>query len=114
MKQADLLDSGFGERNNPHAKPGLNVKTELGGHRIETFLSADLIVVSPGVPLNIESVAAAREKGIEIISEIELACRFIQDPVIGITGTNGKTTTTLLLGNMLKASNEGLRWRKCG
>jgi UDP-N-acetylmuramoylalanine--D-glutamate ligase len=85
---------------------GLNVKTELGGHRIETFLSADLIVLSPGVPPTIEPVAAAREKGIEIISEIELACRFIQDPIIGITGTNGKTTTTLLLGNMLKASNK--------
>ena len=83
-----------------------NVRTELGGHRIETFLSADLIVVSPGVPLNIEPITAAREKGIEIISEIELACRFIQDPIIGITGTNGKTTTTLLLGDMLRASNK--------
>ncbi len=85
---------------------GLNVRTELGGHRIETFLSADLIVVSPGVPLSIEPIAAAREKGIEIISEIDLACRFIRDPIIGITGTNGKTTTTLLLGDMLKASNK--------
>ena len=85
---------------------GLDVRTELGVHRIETFLSADLIIVSPGVPLNIEPIAAARKNGIEIISEIELACRFIRDPIIGVTGTNGKTTTTMLLGNMLKASGK--------
>lgn len=83
---------------------GLAVNTELGAHRVETFLNADLIVVSPGVPLSIEPITAAREKGIEVISEIELACRFIRDPIIGVTGTNGKTTTTLLLGDMLKAS----------
>ena len=84
----------------------LNVRTDLGEHRIETFLSADLIVVSPGVPLSIEPITAAREKGIEVISEIELACRFIRDPIIGVTGTNGKTTTTLLLGDMLKVSGK--------
>jgi UDP-N-acetylmuramoylalanine--D-glutamate ligase len=85
---------------------GLDVRTELGVHRIETFLSADLIIVSPGVPLSIEPIAAARKKGIEIISEIELAYRFIRDPIIGVTGTNGKTTTTMLLGNVLKASGK--------
>ncbi len=85
---------------------GLDVRTELGLHRIETFLSADLIVVSPGVPLTIEPIAAARKKGIEVMSEIELACRFIRDPIIGVTGTNGKTTTTMLLGDVLKASGK--------
>jgi len=85
---------------------GLNVGTELGEHRIETFLNSDLIVVSPGVPLGIEPIAAAREKGIEVISEIELACRFIRDPIIGVTGTNGKTTTTILLGDVLKVSGK--------
>ncbi len=85
---------------------GLNVETELGEHRIETFLRSDLIVVSPGVPLDIEPIAAAREKGIEVISEIELACRFIRDPIIGVTGTNGKTTTTILLGDVLKVSGK--------
>jgi len=79
----------------------LAIETELGEHRIGTFLNADLIVISPGVPLNIEPLETARANGIEVISEIELACRFIRDPIIGITGTNGKTTTTLLLGNML-------------
>jgi UDP-N-acetylmuramoylalanine--D-glutamate ligase len=85
---------------------GLNVGTELGGHRIETFLRSDLIVVSPGVPLSIEPIAAARENGVEIMSEIELACRFIRDPIIGVTGTNGKTTTTILLGDVLKVSGK--------
>jgi UDP-N-acetylmuramoylalanine--D-glutamate ligase len=85
---------------------GLNMGIELGEHKIETFLRSDLIVVSPGVPFNIEPIAAARENGIEVISEIELACRFIRDPIIGVTGTNGKTTTTILLGDMLKASGK--------
>ncbi len=85
---------------------GLNVGTELGEHRIETFLRSDLIVVSPGVPLNIEPIVAARENGIDVISEIELACRFIRDPIIGVTGTNGKTTTSILLGDVLKVSGK--------
>jgi UDP-N-acetylmuramoylalanine--D-glutamate ligase len=85
---------------------GLTVGTELGEHRIETFLRSDLVIVSPGVPLDIEPIAAAREKGIEVISEIELACRFIRDPIIGVTGTNGKTTTTILLGDVLKVSGK--------
>jgi UDP-N-acetylmuramoylalanine--D-glutamate ligase len=84
----------------------LAIETELGEHRIGTFLNADLIVISPGVPLNIEPLETARANGIEVISEIELACRFIRDPIIGITGTNGKTTTTLLLGNMLHESDK--------
>jgi UDP-N-acetylmuramoylalanine--D-glutamate ligase len=84
----------------------LDIRTELGEHRIETFLDSDLIVASPGVPLSIEPIMAAREKGIEVISEIELAFRFIRDPIIGVTGTNGKTTTTLLLGDMFTASGK--------
>ncbi len=84
----------------------LTVGTELGEHRIETLLRSDLVIVSPGVPLDIEPIAAAREKGIEVMSEIELACRFIRDPIIGVTGTNGKTTTTILLGDVLKVSGK--------
>jgi UDP-N-acetylmuramoylalanine--D-glutamate ligase len=84
----------------------LKVRIELGEHRMDTFLSTDMIVVSPGVPLDIEPIAAAREKGIEVISEIELACRFIGDPIIGVTGTNGKTTTTMLLGHMLRRAGK--------
>jgi UDP-N-acetylmuramoylalanine--D-glutamate ligase len=75
---------------------------EWGGHRTETFLKQDLIVVSPGVDLKIEPIQAAADKGIQILSEIELAYQFIDIPIIAVTGTNGKTTTTLLIGEMLK------------
>ncbi len=75
---------------------------EWGGHQAETFLSQDLIVVSPGVDLKIEPIQEALKKGIQVISEIELAYRFIHIPIIAVTGTNGKTTTTHLIGEMLK------------
>jgi UDP-N-acetylmuramoylalanine--D-glutamate ligase len=81
---------------------GLDISTEWGGHRAETFLKQDMIVVSPGVDLSIESIQAALKKKVRVISEIELAYHFIQVPIISVTGTNGKTTTTLLIGEMLK------------
>jgi UDP-N-acetylmuramoylalanine--D-glutamate ligase len=77
---------------------------ELGGHRMETFENQDLIIVSPGVPHTIGPLCRAREKRIPVIGEIELASRFIQEPIVAITGTNGKTTTTTLVGEMLEAS----------
>jgi UDP-N-acetylmuramoylalanine--D-glutamate ligase len=81
---------------------GMGIRVESGGHRIETFLQQDLIVVSPGVDLNIEPIQKALQKRIPVISEIELAYHFIHIPILGVTGTNGKTTTTLLLSEMLK------------
>src|SRR3990170_2056476 len=81
----------------------LGVKIEAGGHRTESFISSDLIVLSPGVSKEIEPVAMAKGRGIRVISEIELACRFIDSPVIAITGSNGKSTTTTLIGEILKA-----------
>lgn len=75
---------------------------EWGGHQARTFLNQDLIVVSPGVDLKIEPIRKALEKGIQLISEIELAYQFIRVPIIAVTGTNGKTTTTHLIGEMLK------------
>jgi UDP-N-acetylmuramoylalanine--D-glutamate ligase len=80
----------------------MNIPTEWGGHQAETFLKQNLIVVSPGVAPNIEPLQKALEKGIPVISEIELAYHFIHIPIIAVTGTNGKTTTTLLIGEMLK------------
>src|SRR4030043_1324041 len=80
---------------------------EWGGHQSRTFLSQDLIVVSPGVDLKIDPIQKALKKGIQVIGEVELACRFIQIPIIAVTGANGNTTTTHLIGEMLK--EEGKR-----
>jgi UDP-N-acetylmuramoylalanine--D-glutamate ligase len=82
----------------------LGVRLELGGHRPETFLEHDLIIPSPGVPLQIEPIAAARAQGIPVWSEIELAWRFLRGRLVAITGSNGKTTTTLLTGHLLRAA----------
>lgn len=82
----------------------LGVGLEFGGHRPETFSRADLIILSPGVSHTIAPVAAAREAGVPVMGEIELAFRFIKAPMLAVTGTNGKSTATLLLGEMLKAS----------
>lgn len=77
---------------------------ELGAHRDETFLAEDLIVVSPGAHWDMPQLAKARQRGIRVIPEIELASWFLAQPILGITGSNGKTTTTTLLGKMLEAS----------
>ncbi|SHG11202.1 UDP-N-acetylmuramoylalanine--D-glutamate ligase [Desulfacinum infernum DSM 9756] len=74
----------------------------LGEHRLQDFLEADLIVVSPGVPLNLPALEAARRTGVEIIGELEWAWRYCRAPVAAVTGTNGKTTTTELIGAFLK------------
>ena len=79
----------------------IGIRTELGRHCRESFESSDLIVLSPGVPHTHDLLTDAGRKGIPVIGEIELASRFIRDPIIAITGTNGKTTTTSLLGSML-------------
>jgi UDP-N-acetylmuramoylalanine--D-glutamate ligase len=76
----------------------------LGIHPLEDFLGADQIVVSPGVPLDLEPLQSAARSGVEIVGELEWAWRQTQLPVVAVTGTNGKTTTTSLLGEMLKAS----------
>ena len=82
---------------------GLPVTFELGRHEAATFRSADVIVVSPGVPMDIPPLATARRAGVPVISEIELAAAFIEAPLVAITGTNGKTTTTTLTGEIFKA-----------
>jgi UDP-N-acetylmuramoylalanine--D-glutamate ligase len=78
------------------------VKLELGGHVEKTYLAQDLIVPSPGVPADDPLLMNARSKGITIWSEIELAYRFLEGEMIGITGSNGKTTTTILVHHILK------------
>ena len=70
------------------------IKQELGGHRSETFLAADLIVLSPGVPA-LSEVEAARQRGATITGELELASWFVDAPIVAVTGTNGKSTTKI-------------------
>jgi UDP-N-acetylmuramoylalanine--D-glutamate ligase len=80
------------------------VTLELGGHRPETFAEQDLIVPSPGVPPTMGALAAARALGVPVWSEIELAWRSLRGRLICITGSNGKTTTTSLIGHILETA----------
>jgi len=82
------------------------VTLELGGHIEKTYLEQDLIVPSPGVPADDPLLLKARSKGITIWSEIELAYRFMEGELIGITGSNGKTTTTTLVHHILIAAGK--------
>jgi UDP-N-acetylmuramoylalanine--D-glutamate ligase len=79
------------------------VVVETGKHGERTFREQDLIVVSPGVPKDMPKLVQARQLGIEVIGEIELASRFLKGKIVAITGSNGKTTTTALTGEVLEA-----------
>lgn len=72
--------------------------------RPETFEGCDRIVLSPGVPADLPPVEAARRRGVDVIGEVELAGMYLQGKIIGITGSNGKTTTTALVGHILRES----------
>jgi UDP-N-acetylmuramoylalanine--D-glutamate ligase len=85
------------------ALEGAGIVLELGGHRQETLAQSDLIVLSPGVSPSHPLLAQPRSAGIPIIGELELAWRWFQGPVVAITGTKGKSTTTTLIGRMLRA-----------
>ena len=81
------------------------IMVETGGHGLLTFRRQDLIVVSPGVPLNTPELAQVKSFGLPVIGELELAARFIKGRILAITGSNGKTTTTALVGEILKAAD---------
>src|ERR1700753_1204312 len=80
------------------------ISVEAGGHGLLTFRRQDLIVVSPGVPLNTMELVQVRNLGLPIIGELELAARFLKGDVLAITGSNGKTTTTTLCGEIFAAA----------
>ena len=92
-----------GKKDELSALAGLGVELMIGGHREKDFLDADLIVASPGVPLSIEPLRRAEAAGVDIIGDVELAYWYLKAPICAVTGTNGKTTTTALLGDMLGA-----------
>ena len=78
------------------------IMVEAGGHGLLTFRRQDLIVVSPGVPLETPEIAQAMQFGTAVIGELELASRFLKGHVAAITGSNGKTTTTTLIGKLFE------------
>jgi UDP-N-acetylmuramoylalanine--D-glutamate ligase len=84
-----------------HHLHAIGVSLDLGPHQPERFAKADLLVVSPGVPLDQDAIRAARQAGRPVIGEIELASRWLNGRVIAITGTKGKSTTTTLTSRML-------------
>ncbi len=94
--------SGDELRNEIPALLDHGITVETGGHGERTFRGQDLIVVSPGVPVDAPPLIQARTLGIAVIGEIELAARFLPGPIIAITGSNGKTTTTTLIGEILE------------
>jgi UDP-N-acetylmuramoylalanine--D-glutamate ligase len=81
------------------------IAVETGGHGDRTFRGQDLIVVSPGVPVDAPQLVQARKLGESIIGEIELAAQFLAGSIVAITGANGKTTTTSLAGEIIAAGN---------
>ncbi|MEG1691577.1 UDP-N-acetylmuramoyl-L-alanine--D-glutamate ligase [Hafnia paralvei] len=89
--------------------PGLdklpeNVERHLGDMNLEWLLDADLIVASPGIALASPALSVAAEAGVEIVGDIELFCREAQAPIVAITGSNGKSTVTTLVGEMAKSA----------
>ena len=82
------------------------IMVETGSHGLLTFRRQDLIVVSPGVPSNTPELTQVRALGKQIIGELELGASFLQGQILAITGSNGKTTTTTLVGEILKASSK--------
>jgi len=83
----------------PYQKKGITFET--GGHHLDSFLNTDLIIPSPGVP-PIPPIREAENRGIKIISEVELAFQFLKGKIVGITGSNGKSTVASLVHNILK------------
>lgn len=82
------------------------IAIETGGHGERTFRDQDLIVVSPGVPTDVAPLARARSLGLPVIGEIELASRFLKGRIVAITGSNGKTTTTTLCGDLIAGASQ--------
>ena len=78
-------------------------RTYFGGHPLECIADADFVVVSPGVPLDIPILSEARTKGLPILAELEISASLCPAPIVAITGTKGKSTTTLLTAAILKA-----------
>jgi len=97
-KPADELKAHLSQLN------GTSYVGRFGTHARDDFMNHEMILVSPGVASDMPLLAEARARGARIVGEIELASRYIKEPIIAVTGTNGKTTTTTLLGRVFTAA----------
>jgi UDP-N-acetylmuramoylalanine--D-glutamate ligase len=79
-----------------------NIAVSVGPNYEEALEKAELVVISPGVPYRLEALERVRRRGVKVISELELAARFLQAPILAVTGTNGKSTTVTLIGKILE------------
>jgi UDP-N-acetylmuramoylalanine--D-glutamate ligase len=95
-KEADLDPGAIREMK------ALGVTLETGGHTAATFLNAERIIVSPGVPLDLSPLAGAKRRGIPVTGEMDLAVQIMNTPIAAVTGTNGKSTVTAFLGSLLQ------------
>lgn len=101
--EVELTDSkSAGELNIPASLAEARIKLSLGSYPVVGSGEYTLLVVSPGVPLAAAPVKNALKAGIPVVGELELAARFVRAPVVAITGTNGKTTTTALIGEIFQ------------
>src|SRR5665647_1262464 len=82
------------------------VRLETGGHSASFLAGADVVVPGPGVPLDLPILKLAREQGIPVMGELALAAGLYQVPVIAVTGSNGKTTVTSLIGALLQSADK--------
>jgi len=98
-----LSDQRSAERIEGLANLPKDTRTDFGGHTEALFQAADLIAVSPGVPLSVPAIAKAATAGVPVVGEIEVAFAEIEAPLVAITGTNGKSTTTTVMGEVFQA-----------
>lgn len=85
---------------------GIPIKLELGGHTPKTFLAQDLIILSPGVPPHLKIFDYAKNQGVPVTGDLEFCSQFVKEPMIAVTGTNGKSTTAHLIYTFLKESGK--------
>ena len=97
-----VSDSGIITKENKKVLSNNEIKWEEGKHTMEKILQAKEVVKSPGIPDDIDIIQAIKLAGISVVSEVEFAFRYTKAKVVAITGSNGKTTTTLLVGHILK------------
>ena len=105
-KKVIVTDSDPARTREAEQLAALGIQTGLGPHNPALFENAALIVTSPGVPLDLPALEAARSKGVRITGELDVIEGYISEPVVAVTGTNGKTTVTTLISAMLEAGGK--------